>query len=65
MMLDAQTSAHHRWRAIKVRKAFGLERLSLEGSRRQLSNCFAEACGYDSHNRQRGNDGPESLHSSK
>jgi hypothetical protein len=24
--------------------------------RRQLSNCFAEACGYDSRNRQRGTD---------
>jgi hypothetical protein len=30
--------------------------LSTSGSRRQLSNCFAEACGYDSHNRQRGSD---------
>jgi len=24
-----------------------------------LSNCFAEACGYESHNRQRGNDAPD------
>ena len=30
--------------------------LSTSGSRRQLSNCCAEAFGYDSHNRQRGND---------
>jgi len=34
--------------------------LSTSGSRRQLSNCFAEACGYDSHNRQRGSDEPDS-----
>jgi hypothetical protein len=32
--------------------------LSTSGSRRQLSNCFAEACGYESHYRQRGNDEP-------
>jgi hypothetical protein len=35
--------------------------LSTSGSRRQLSNCFAEACGYDSHNRQRGSDEPGAL----
>jgi len=29
---------------------------STPGSRRQLSNCFAEAFGYDKNNRQRGND---------
>ena len=28
------------------------------GSRRQLSNCYAEAFGYENHNRQRGNDEP-------
>jgi hypothetical protein len=33
--------------------------LSTSGSRRQLSNCFAEACGYESHNRQRGKDAPD------
>jgi hypothetical protein len=33
--------------------------LSTSGSRRQLSNCFAEACGYVSHNRQRGSDEPD------
>ena len=30
--------------------------LSTSGSRRQLSNCCAEAFGYDKNNRQRGND---------
>lgn len=33
--------------------------LSTPGSRRQLSNCCAEAFGYDSHNRQRGSDEPD------
>ena len=32
--------------------------LSKPGSRRQLSNCYAEAFGYDNHNRQRVNDEP-------
>ena len=32
---------------------------SASGSRRQLSNCCAEACGYDKNNRQRGSDEPD------
>ena len=33
-------------------------RCSTPASRRQLSNCCAEAFGYDNHNRHRGNDEP-------
>ena len=46
-------------RAFSFRCSCCIIRCSTPGSRRQLSNCFAEAFGYDNHKRHRGNDEPD------